>query len=101
MTRAALRNRAIRVVVAGFAAMTVAEWMLGTALAVHAYSVGGALMVGLVGFRFAPAAIAGLWTTQLSDHPTGIALWPSRRAPAPELSASPRRPWRSGSRSAS
>lgn len=56
-------------IVAGFAAVTVAEWMLGTVLAVHAYSVGGALLVGLVGFRFAPAAIAGLWTTQLSDHP--------------------------------
>jgi CRP-like cAMP-binding protein len=69
LTRAALHNSAVRLIVGGFAAITVAEWMLGTALAVHAYSVGGALMVGLIGFRFAPAAIAGLWTTQLSDHP--------------------------------
>jgi CRP-like cAMP-binding protein/MFS family permease len=69
LTRAALRNSAVRLVVGGFAAMTIAEWILGTAVAVHAYSVGGALMVGLVGFRFAPAAIAGLWTTQLADHP--------------------------------
>ena len=30
--------------------------------------VGGALAVGLVGFRFAPAAFAGLWTTQLTAH---------------------------------
>lgn len=42
--------------------------MLGTTVAVHAYAVGGALAVGLIGFRFAPAALAGLWTTRLADH---------------------------------
>ena len=36
LSRAALRNSAVRLVVAGFAAVTVAEWMLGTAVAVHA-----------------------------------------------------------------
>jgi CRP-like cAMP-binding protein len=64
----ALRNRDIRNVVAGFAAVTLGEWVFGTAVAVHAYTVGGALAVGFVGFRFAPAAIAGLWTTELATH---------------------------------
>jgi CRP-like cAMP-binding protein len=54
--------------VAGFAAVTLAEWVLGTTVAVHAYGAGSALAVGLIGFRFAPAAIAGLWTTKLADH---------------------------------
>jgi len=36
-------------------------------VAIHAYAVGGALLVGLVGFRFAPAAAAGLVTAQFAD----------------------------------
>jgi CRP-like cAMP-binding protein len=68
LTRRTLRNRSVRGVVAGFAAVTLAEWVLGTTVAVHAYGVGGALAVGLIGFRFAPAALAGLWTTKLADH---------------------------------
>jgi CRP-like cAMP-binding protein len=64
----ALQNRDIRNVVAGFAGVTLGEWVLGTAVAVHAYTAGGALAVGFVGFRFAPAAIAGLWTTELAAH---------------------------------
>ena len=68
LTRRTLRNAGVRGVVAGFAAVTLAEWVLGTTLAVHAYGVGGALAVGLIGFRFAPAALAGLWTTRLADH---------------------------------
>ena len=35
--------------------------------AVHAYGVGGALLVGLVGFRFLPAAVAGLSTAQFAE----------------------------------
>jgi CRP-like cAMP-binding protein len=54
-------------VVGAFAAATVGEWVLGTAVAIHAYSVGGALLVGLVGFRFVPAAFAGLVTAQFAD----------------------------------
>src|SRR5579862_4473469 len=68
-SRTALRHRPIRSVVAGFAALTLGEWVLGTTVAIHAYTVGGALAVGFVGFRFAPAAIAGVWTTQLAEHP--------------------------------
>lgn len=68
LTRTALSNRALRGVIGGFASITLGEWVLGTTVAVHAYSVGGALAVGLVGFRFAPAAFAGLWTTQLTAH---------------------------------
>jgi hypothetical protein len=69
LTRAALRNRPIRRVVAGFAALTMGEWVLGTTVAIHAYAVDGAFAVGLVGFRFVPAAAAGLWTTRLAEHP--------------------------------
>ena len=61
-------NAAIRRVTAAFAAVTLGEWVLGTTVAVHAYGAGGALAVGFVGFRFAPAAVAGVWTTQLADH---------------------------------
>jgi CRP-like cAMP-binding protein len=67
LTRSALENRRVLGVIAGFGAVTLGEWVLGTSVAVHAYQVGGALAVGLVGFRFAPAALAGLWTTRLAD----------------------------------
>lgn len=68
LTRATLRNPTVRRLVVAFASITLAEWVLGTTVAVHAYAVGGALAVGLIGFRFAPAALAGLWTTRLADH---------------------------------
>jgi CRP-like cAMP-binding protein len=67
MTRTVSGNLAIQRVVAAFASMTVAEWILGTVVAIHAYPVGGAVLVGLVGFRFLPAAVAGLLTSQLAD----------------------------------
>jgi CRP-like cAMP-binding protein len=69
LTRAALRHAPIRRVVIAFAALTIGEWVLGTTVAIHAYAVGGAFAVGLVGFRFVPAAAAGLWTTRLAQHP--------------------------------
>src|SRR5579871_2917612 len=69
LTRAALRYRPIRRVIVGFAALTMGEWVLGTTVAIHAYTVGGALAVGLVGFRFVPAALAGLWTTRFAERP--------------------------------
>ena len=62
-----LRNVVVRRVVGAFAALTIGEWVLGTTMAVHAYPVGGALLVGLVGFRFVPAAIAGPVTAQFAD----------------------------------
>jgi CRP-like cAMP-binding protein len=63
----ALHNVAVAQVVGAFAAVTVGEWVLGTTVAIHAYPVGGALLVGLVGFRFFPAALAGLLTAQFAD----------------------------------
>jgi CRP-like cAMP-binding protein len=57
----------VRRLVGAFAAATVGEWVLGTTVAIHAYAVGGALLVGLVGFRFVPAAAAGLVTAQYAD----------------------------------
>ena len=67
MTRAALRNGYVRRLIGGFGAVTVGEWVLGTTVAIHAYAVGGTLLVGLVGFRFVPAALAGLVTVQLAE----------------------------------
>jgi len=85
LTRAVLRYRPIRSLVSAFAAVTLGEWVLGTTVAIHAYAAGGALAVGLVGFRFAPAAVAGLWTTQLAEHPRRervLALTAASRAAA-------------------
>jgi CRP-like cAMP-binding protein len=67
LTHTARSNVAVKRVVGAFAALTVGEWVLGTTVAIHAYPVGGALLVGLVGFRFFPAAIAGLFTAQFAD----------------------------------
>jgi len=67
LTETALRNPAVKRIVGAFAAVTVGEWVLGTTVAVHAYSVGGALLVGLVGFRFLPAAAAGLFTAEFAE----------------------------------
>ncbi|HEY1777045.1 MAG TPA: cyclic nucleotide-binding domain-containing protein, partial [Solirubrobacteraceae bacterium] len=67
LTETALRNPAVKRIVGAFAAVTVGEWVLGTTVAVHAYTVGGALLVGLVGFRFLPAAVAGLFTAQFAE----------------------------------
>jgi CRP-like cAMP-binding protein len=57
----------VKRLVGGFAALTVGEWVLGTTVAIHAYPIGGALLVALVGFRFFPAALAGLLTAQFAD----------------------------------
>lgn len=90
LTRAAWGNPAIRGVIGGFAGVTLGEWVLGTTVAIHAYAVGGALAVGLVGFRFVPAAVAGLWTTQLAEHPNKhriLTLTAASRAVATGLAA--------------
>lgn len=68
LTRAALSNRAVRAVVGSVGLTTLGEWLLGTAVAIYAYEVGGALAVGLVGFRFFPAALAGLFAAPLGDR---------------------------------
>jgi CRP-like cAMP-binding protein len=65
--QAALHNVAVARLVGAFAAVTVGEWVLGTTVAIHAYPIGGALLVGFVGFRFFPAAVAGLLTAQFAD----------------------------------
>jgi len=67
LTHTTVRNLAVKRVVGGFAAFTVGEWVLGTTVAIHAYPIGGALLVALVGFRFFPAALAGPLTAQFAD----------------------------------
>ena len=67
-TRRALAVAEVRNVVFGFHALTLGEWVLGTAVAIEAYGAGGALAVGLVGFRFAPAALATLVTADLGGR---------------------------------
>jgi CRP-like cAMP-binding protein/predicted MFS family arabinose efflux permease len=55
-------------VVLALHALTLGEWVLGTVVAINAYEGGGALAVGLVGFRFVPAAFASLGTALLGDR---------------------------------
>ncbi len=43
LTRSVLRHRPTRALVSAFAAVTLGEWVLGTTVAIHAYSAGGAL----------------------------------------------------------
>ena len=68
LTRQTLAIPAVRRVVLAFAALTQAEWVLGTVVAIDAYDDGGALAVGLVGFRFAPAALASLVCAPLGER---------------------------------
>ena len=68
LTREAFAIPAIRRLVVAFHALTLGEWVLGTAVAISAYKDGGALAVGLVGFRFAPAALASLATALLGER---------------------------------
>ena len=68
LTYEALAIPALRRVVLAFHALTLGEWVLGTAVAISVYEEGGALAVGLVGFRFAPAALAGIATALLGDR---------------------------------
>lgn len=56
----ALRSRDVRLLVAAFAAFTVAEWMVVAALAVHLYDAGGEAAVALLAVCFVPTALAGL-----------------------------------------
>jgi CRP-like cAMP-binding protein/predicted MFS family arabinose efflux permease len=65
LTREAFAIPAVRRLVLAFHAVTLGEWVLGTAVAISAYKDGGALAVGLVGFRFVPAALASLATALL------------------------------------
>jgi len=68
LTREAFAIPAIRRLVVAFHALTLGEWVLGTAVAISAYKGGGALAVGLVGFRFAPAALASFATALLGER---------------------------------
>jgi hypothetical protein len=61
-------NREVRLAVNAFGLLTIAEWALGTSVAIEAYAAGGALAVGVVGFRFVPAAIGALVTAELSER---------------------------------
>jgi len=55
-------------VVLAFGSLTIGEWVLGTTAAIHAYRDGGALLVGLIGFRFAPASLTGLFSYRLVER---------------------------------
>jgi hypothetical protein len=56
LARVTLGNWQVRGIVAGFASVTLHACVLGTAVAIYAHDVGGAAAIGLVGFRFVPAA---------------------------------------------
>jgi CRP-like cAMP-binding protein/MFS family permease len=64
----ALRSRDGRLLIGGFASLTIAEWMTAAALAVHLFEVGGEAAVGLLAVLFIPTAIAGLGAGTLSER---------------------------------
>ena len=64
----AWRSRDGRLLVAAFAALTIAEWTTAAALAVHLFEVGGEAAVGLIAALFVPTAIAGLGAGTLSER---------------------------------
>ena len=68
LTRQALAIPAVRRIVLAFFAVTLGEWVLGTAVAIDAYDDGGALAVGLVGLRFVPAAVTSLAAARLGER---------------------------------
>lgn len=74
LTRAVLANPDVRGVVLAFAAITAAEWVLGAAVAIYAFGAGGTNAVGLVGVRFAVAAVAGLWSGGLAERHSRTAI---------------------------
>lgn len=66
MFRSRAKDPRVGRVVGAFAAVTTGEWVLGTAAAFAAYRAFGPLAVGLIGFRFVAAAVAGPFTARLS-----------------------------------
>lgn len=64
----ALGHVAVRRLLSAFACLMVAEWALIAAVSVHAYRVGGAVAVGLLGLRFLPAAAVGLAAPRLIER---------------------------------
>jgi CRP-like cAMP-binding protein/predicted MFS family arabinose efflux permease len=56
--RPTLSNTALRRLLAGFGLLNVAEWGFIAAFSVHAFRVGGALDVGLIGLRFLAGAVS-------------------------------------------
>src|SRR5258708_536664 len=59
----------LRTVSGRVAAGTLGGGRLGTTVVSPAFSAAGALSVGFVGLRCAPAALPGLWTTPLAEQP--------------------------------
>ena len=68
MLREAAAHRALRRLAPAFAGMIAADWTVNIGLSVYAFDVGGAPAVGLVGFRFVPAALAGVLATNLCER---------------------------------
>jgi hypothetical protein len=56
--RLTLSNNSLRRLLAGFGLLNVAEWGFIAAFSVHAFRVGGALDVGLIGLRFLAGAVS-------------------------------------------
>jgi CRP-like cAMP-binding protein/predicted MFS family arabinose efflux permease len=73
--RSSATGRPLHAVSAAWFVTNLAEWAYITALSIHGYRVDGALVVGLIGARFAPGALVG--------SPLVAPL--SRRRPAPVM----------------
>ena len=65
--REVVGNTRMRRLLAAFGVLSVAEWGFVTALGIHAYRVGGAMAVGLVGFRFFFGAVSSAVLAPLVD----------------------------------
>jgi len=68
MLRDAAAHRGLRRLAPAFAGVIAADWTVNIGLLVYAFDVGGAPAVGLVGFRFLPAALAGVLATSLCER---------------------------------
>lgn len=64
-------NMELRRLLEAFAAVNFAEWALVTSVAVHLYHVSGFLAVGVVGFRYVPAAIGSLFVAPFVHRHSG------------------------------
>ena len=69
--RELFNNRSLRRVLFAFASLNLAELAFVTALAIHVYRDSGTLALGLVGFRFLPAAVSGLLLAGAIDRRFG------------------------------
>ena len=63
-----LRNADLRLLLLGFAALTLSEWSYVTALSIRAFRVGGTLAVGLIGLRLLAGGLSSALISPLAAY---------------------------------